>query len=203
MVGGGQGAFIGGVHRAVAAIAGHWKQEAGAFSSVKEKALASAAEIGVERGYGSWPEMMAREVAQRADLGIEAVAIFTPSHMNAAPAIAAMGAGLGILYDTFHANIEAKDPLAAFRTAWSRGHINHFHISENDRGTPGVGHTKIRKTISVLSGVGYACWLTIGAFGKALPELAAGTRVWRDFFSNPEEVYTEGFRYIRDCWESE
>jgi D-psicose/D-tagatose/L-ribulose 3-epimerase len=110
--------------------------------------------------------------------------------------------GFGILYDTFHANIEEKDPVAAFHTAWEKGHVNHVHISENDRGTPGKGHAKIRETISALKGVGYDGWLTIEAFGKALPELAAATRVWRDFFPNQEEVYTEGYRYIRECWDS-
>jgi len=106
----------------------------------------------------------------------------------------------GILYDTFHANIEEKDPLAAFHTAWAKGHVNHVHISENDRGTPGKGHAKIRETIAALKDVGYDGWMTIEAFGKALPELAAATRVWRDFFRDPEEVYTDGYRYIRECW---
>jgi D-psicose/D-tagatose/L-ribulose 3-epimerase len=110
--------------------------------------------------------------------------------------------GFGILYDTFHAHIEEKDPLAALDAAWAKGHVNHVHISENDRGTPGRGHAKIRETIRSLKAKGYDGWLTIEAFGKALPELAAATRVWRDFFPNPEEVYTEGYRYIRDCWES-
>jgi len=110
--------------------------------------------------------------------------------------------GFGILYDSFHANIEEKDPVAAFHAAWAKGHVNHVHISENDRGTPGRGHAAIRETIAALKGVGYDGWLTIEAFGKALPELAAATRVWRDFFASPEEVYTEGYRYIRDCWDA-
>jgi D-psicose/D-tagatose/L-ribulose 3-epimerase len=110
--------------------------------------------------------------------------------------------GFGILYDSFHANIEEKDPLAALHRAWSKGHVNHVHISENDRGTPGRGHAKIRETIAMLKGFGYEGWLTIEAFGKALPELAAATRVWRDFFASPEEVCTEGYDYIRQCWEN-
>ena len=110
--------------------------------------------------------------------------------------------GFGILYDTFHANIEEKDPLGAFHTAWAKGHVNHVHISENDRGTPGRGHAKIRETITALKGVGYDGWLTIEAFGKALPELAAATRVWRDFFASPEEVYSQGYSYIRECWDA-
>ena len=109
--------------------------------------------------------------------------------------------GIGILYDTFHANIEEKDPIAALRTIHASGNLAHVHISENDRGTPGKGHAKIREAIVVLKELGYDGWLTIEAFGRALPELAAATRVWRDFFANPEEVYTEGFRYIRDCWD--
>jgi D-psicose/D-tagatose/L-ribulose 3-epimerase len=110
--------------------------------------------------------------------------------------------GFGILYDTFHANIEEKDPLAALHAAYAKGHVGHVHISENDRGTPGRGHAKIAETIAALKGLGYDGWLTIEAFGKALPELAAATRVWRDFFANPEEVYTEGYSYIRQCWDA-
>ena len=109
-------------------------------------------------------------------------------------------AGFGILYDTFHANIEEKDPIAALHAAFAKGHVNHVHISENDRGTAGRGHAKIRETIHALKALGYDGWLTIEAFGKALPELAAATRVWRDFFASPEEVYTEGHGYIRQCW---
>jgi D-psicose/D-tagatose/L-ribulose 3-epimerase len=109
-------------------------------------------------------------------------------------------AGFGILYDTFHAHLEEKDPIAALRAVHAAGALAHVHISENDRGTPGRGHAKIRETISALKGVGYSDWMTIEAFGHAVPELAAATRVWRNFFPNPEEVYTEGYRYIKECW---
>jgi len=109
--------------------------------------------------------------------------------------------GIGILYDTFHANIEEKDPIAALRAIHASGNLAHIHISENDRGTPGRGHAKIREAIQLLKELGYEGWLTIEAFGRALPELAAATRVWRDFFANPEEVYTESYRFIRTCWD--
>jgi D-psicose/D-tagatose/L-ribulose 3-epimerase len=110
--------------------------------------------------------------------------------------------GFGILYDTFHAHIEEKDPLAALRTLHASGALTHIHISENDRGTPGRGHAKIRETIGALKSLNYDGWLTIEAFGRGVPELAAATRVWRDFFADPEEVYTEGYRLIRDCWDA-
>ena len=101
MIGGGQGAFIGGVHRTAAAIAGNWRLVAGAFSSTPEKSRASGADIGVpaERVYGSWAEMLDRELALPATERIEAVAIVTPNHMHAAPAIAAMEAGFDVIID--------------------------------------------------------------------------------------------------------
>ncbi len=107
--------------------------------------------------------------------------------------------GVGVLYDTFHANIEEADPIAALHAVHAAGYLTHVHISENDRGTPGRGHAKIRETIHALKAIGYDDWLTIEAFGCAVPELAAATRVWRDFFANPEEVYIEGYKYIRQC----
>lgn len=111
--------------------------------------------------------------------------------------------GFGIHFDTFHAHIEEKDSLSAVEQAWQRGHLRHVHISENDRGTPGQGQAKIRETIGLLKALGYDEWLTIEAFGGAVPELAAATRVWRPFFTSEEEVYTEGCRYIQACWAGE
>lgn len=103
----------------------------------------------------------------------------------------------GTMFDTFHANIEEKDPAAALKKYI--GSVGHVHISENDRGTPGTGHAAIRESIAVLKEHDYQGWLTIEAFGRALPELAAATRVWRDLFPTPEEVYTQGIAYIREC----
>lgn len=108
----------------------------------------------------------------------------------------------GALYDTFHANIEEKDPLAGAEAIYRSGRLNHIHISENDRGTPGRGHAPLRQTVQRLKALGYDRWLTIEAFGSAVPELAAATRVWRDFFPNQEEVYREGYRLIRDAWDA-
>jgi len=102
------------------------------------------------------------------------------------------------MYDTFHANIEEKDPVAAIRTIAPR--MVHVHISENDRGTPGRGHIDFAPVYRTLREIGYDGWLTIEAFGRALPDLAAATRMWRDMFPAPEQVYEEGFRSIRDGW---
>ena len=101
----------------------------------------------------------------------------------------------GYLYDTFHANIEEKDPVGIIIKTIKN--INHIHISENDRGTPGKGNVPWAETFEAIKNSGYDGWLTIEAFGRALPDLAAATRVWRDFFPSKEEVYEEGYKFIK------
>ena len=99
MVGGGQGAFIGGVHRIAARIDDRFELVAGALSSTPEKALASAGEIGLDpdRSYGSYVEMAATE-AERED-GIEAVAIVTPNHMHFPVAKTFLEVGIHVICD--------------------------------------------------------------------------------------------------------
>jgi predicted dehydrogenase len=99
MVGGGQGAFIGGVHRIAARMDGEFQLVAGALSSDPARAKASAAELGLdaERSYGTYQEM-AKAEASRKD-GIEAVAIVTPNHMHFGPAKAFLEAGIHVICD--------------------------------------------------------------------------------------------------------
>src|SRR5690606_8969061 len=107
---------------------------------------------------------------------------------------------VSVMYDTFHANIEEADPVAAF--ARNARRVGHVHISENDRGVPGRGHVPWSETFRAIRGSGYDGWLTIEAFGRSLPELAAATRVWRDLSESPEAVYRDGYRLIRDGWDA-
>jgi len=102
------------------------------------------------------------------------------------------------MYDTFHCNIEEKDPVAAIRTI--RKHLIHVHVSENDRGTPGKGHVPWEATYKALRAAKYDGWLTIEAFGRAMPAVAAATRVWRDFFPDRESVYRQGLRHMKQGW---
>jgi len=104
------------------------------------------------------------------------------------------------MYDTFHANLEEADPIAAYTE--HKSNVVHVHISENDRGVPGRGHIPWADTFRALKKGGYDQWLTIEAFGRGLPDLAAATRIWRDLSESPEAVYREGFRTIRDHWDS-
>ena len=99
MVGGGQGAFIGAVHRMAARLDDQYELVAGALSSSPERAKASAADLGLpaDRSYGSF-EDMAKAEAARPD-GIEAVSIVTPNHMHAPAARAFLEAGIHVICD--------------------------------------------------------------------------------------------------------
>ena len=103
-----------------------------------------------------------------------------------------------MMYDTFHANIEEKAPAKAIGSI--AGNFIHVHISENDRGTPGTGQVHWDETFKALKQANYDNWFVIESFGRALPDLAAATRVWRDLFPSAEEVYTQGLRFMKEKW---
>lgn len=105
-----------------------------------------------------------------------------------------------LMYDTFHAHIEEKDAAAAIR-ALAKDCI-HVHISENDRSTPGRGQVDWKTNFATLKAVGYDGWLTIEAFGLALPALAAATRIWRRMYDHEEQLSEEGLSFIRKSWAS-
>ncbi len=149
-----------------------------------------------------------REVAEHAQglgvvLAVEALNRFECYFLNTVADAAAHvrrvdHPNLGLMYDTFHANIEERDPVGCI--AGAADLLRHVHVSANDRGTPGRDHVPWAETFAALRGVGYDEWLTIETFGRAVPDLAATTCVWRDLSGSPEEVYTEGVRLIRDGW---
>lgn len=97
MVGGGEGAFIGAVHRIAARMDGHFRLTAGALSSDAARAEASARALGLDRSYADFREMAQAESA-RPD-GIKAVSIVTPNHVHAAAAVAFLDAGIHVICD--------------------------------------------------------------------------------------------------------
>jgi predicted dehydrogenase len=99
MVGGGQGAFIGAVHRIAARLDDHYELVAGALSGDPARAMASAADVrmALERSYTSYQEMARAESAR--DDGIDVVAIVTPNHLHAPVATAFLEAGIHVICD--------------------------------------------------------------------------------------------------------
>lgn len=138
-------------------------------------------------------------------IGLEALNRFECYLVNTMDDLAAHIDAIGhpnirAMYDTFHSNIEEADPIGAFTR--NRDRIVHVHISENDRGVPGRGNIPWTETFRALRASGYDGWLTIEAFGRSLKDLAAATKVWRDFSETPEAVYRDGYRHIRDGWQA-
>jgi len=99
MVGGGQGAFIGAVHRLAARMDDQYELVAGALSSDPKRAIASAKELGLapDRSYATYEEM-AKAEAKRPD-GVEAVSIVTPNNSHAPIAKAFLKAGINVICD--------------------------------------------------------------------------------------------------------
>lgn len=101
MVGGGEGAFIGAVHRMAAALDGQIELVCGAFSSNPEHSLNSGAALGLpqNRIYPDYLSMMHAEAALPPSERMQFVAIVTPNHTHFAIAQAALAAGFHVLSD--------------------------------------------------------------------------------------------------------
>jgi D-psicose/D-tagatose/L-ribulose 3-epimerase len=124
---------------------------------------------------------------------------FLNAQQDAADVAAAVGHDtVGILYDTFHANIEEKDPAGVIKDVAKQ--INHVHISANDRATPGEDHVDWPTTFANLKAIGYDGWLTIEAFGAWLPEIAGATCIWRKMAPSDEHIAKNGAAFVRDSW---
>lgn len=105
---------------------------------------------------------------------------------------------VGVLYDTFHCNIEEKSVAGAIRTGAK--YINHVHISANDRSTPGEDLVRWEENFATLKEIGYDGWLTIEAFGAWLPEIAGATCIWRKMAPSEEHLATNGLKFIKENW---
>jgi D-psicose/D-tagatose/L-ribulose 3-epimerase len=73
----------------------------------------------------------------------------------------------------------------------------HVHISENDRSTPGWGQVRWTETFDALRQINYNGWLMVEAFGLALPELAAATKIWRRMFESEEQLARDALAFMR------
>jgi D-psicose/D-tagatose/L-ribulose 3-epimerase len=169
----------------------------GHFSGVGPTAVERKRSVASQRAIGD------HAATKGVTIGLEALNRFECYLLNTMDDLAAHLDEIGHpsirgMYDTFHANIEEADPIGAYTR--NVRHFAHIHISENDRGVPGRGNIPWKKTFKAIRDSGYDDWLTIEAFGRGLKDLAAATKVWRDFAESPEAVYKEGFEHIRKGW---
>jgi D-psicose/D-tagatose/L-ribulose 3-epimerase len=102
---------------------------------------------------------------------------------------------IGVLFDTFHSNIEEKSIAEGYRKV--ARHLKHVHTCENDRGTPGSGHVEWPEVFAALHDIGYDGWLTIESFGSNITEIAAAAAIWRDLAATPEAVAFDGLEFLK------
>jgi D-psicose/D-tagatose/L-ribulose 3-epimerase len=100
-----------------------------------------------------------------------------------------------VMYDTFHSNIEEKSPEQAIHGCADV--LCHVHISENDRSTPGKGGINWQANFDTLRDINYSGWLMVEAFGLALPEIAAATKIWRRMFESEEQLAKDSLAFMR------
>ena len=152
-----------------------------------------------------WGVESIRETAEHAgsvgvQLGIEALnrfeCYFLNTHADSARFVREVDhPACGMMYDTFHSNIEEKSVTDAIKAGGDK--LVHIHISENDRSTPGTGGINWQENFDAIDQCGYDGWLVIEAFGLALPEIAAATKIWRRMFTDELTLAREGLAFMK------
>lgn len=152
-----------------------------------------------------WGLESMRAVAEHAGnvdvvLGVEALNRFECYFLNAHADSARFAREVNhpacrMMYDTFHSNIEEKDIVGTLEEI--KDVLCHIHISENDRSTPGAGNIQWERNFTGIGKIKYDGWLVIEAFGLALPELAAATKIWRRMFDTELKLAEEGLAFMK------
>jgi D-psicose/D-tagatose/L-ribulose 3-epimerase len=154
------------------------------------------------RGVESWQQIAPVAVKNGVQIAIEPLNRFETYFLNTVADAAAFcdavnHPSVGILVDTFHANIEEKGIGAALKRAGK--HLKHIHSCENDRGTPGTGHVNWPEFFASVKSLGYDGWMVIESFGFSLGTLSAAASIWRDIEQDPESIAFEGVKYLRQA----
>lgn len=139
MIGGGQGAFIGAVHRMAMRLDDRFELVAGVFSSDAERNLSTAREVGIDdaRCYVDHTAMLAAEAAR--EDGAEVMVIVTPNHLHFPVALAGLQAGLHVVCEKpMTLTLQEAEQLAQAAAVSDR----HFLLTHNYAGYPLVQHAR-------------------------------------------------------------
>jgi D-psicose/D-tagatose/L-ribulose 3-epimerase len=101
----------------------------------------------------------------------------------------------GVALDTFHMNIEEKDPQAAVHSA--AGRIAHVQVCGNDRGAPGRDHTDWPSFLKALDEAGYSGPLCIESFSAGNKSLARAASIWRPLEPTQDAIATDGLAFFQ------
>ncbi|WP_283629112.1 Gfo/Idh/MocA family protein [Alteromonas abrolhosensis] len=129
MIGGGEGAFIGAVHRHAAGLDGNYQLVCGAFSRNEENntRTASALNVSTSRTYGSWQTMLEEEAKLPEQQRMQVVVIVTPNHLHVPISLAAIKAGFHVFCEkpagvSFAEVKELQDVIHASESLYGLAH---------------------------------------------------------------------------------
>jgi D-psicose/D-tagatose/L-ribulose 3-epimerase len=101
----------------------------------------------------------------------------------------------GILLDSYHMNIEEKDPAKAILLAGDK--LFHFHACGSDRGTPGGDQINWDKIIPALKQVKYDRSVVIESFTTDVKVIAKAASIWRKFEPSQEDIAVKGVQFLK------
>jgi D-psicose/D-tagatose/L-ribulose 3-epimerase len=135
-------------------------------------------------------------------LGLEPCNRYETHLLNTAKQTAAMIERIGldnlfIHLDTYHMNIEEQGLSRGFEEAGE--HLGYVHLSESNRGVPGLGTIDWDDAFAGLKAVGFDGIMTLESFVHVAPELAGGLAVWRPVADNPDDVVAKGIPYLAEA----
>ncbi len=179
----GSDTFCGPLYAGVGVLAGRPRTDSEWQRAVE--GLSAAAEHAAERGV---------------TLALEPLNRFETYFVNTAEDCVALASDIDqpnvrVHLDTFHMGIEEKDLATAIRSAGPL--LWHMHCSENDRGTPGTGHTEWDEVFAALKEVNYDRWLVIESFVLGNEAIAKAAAIWRDIAPSGDDLAKEGLSFLR------
>lgn len=102
---------------------------------------------------------------------------------------------VGLMLDTFHMNIEERDLPTSIRAAGDK--VFHFQASENDRGTPGAGHTDWAGVVAALRDIDYPGSVVVESFLPTMKEIARAVSLWRPVAESMDALAADSVRFLR------
>jgi len=153
-----------------------------------------------KRGVESWQQIAPVAAKNRMPIAIEPLNRFETYFLNTIADTAKFcdeigDDNVGLLADTFHANIEEKSIGRALRQAGK--HLKHVHTCENDRGIPGTGNVNWPEFFETIKALHYNRWMVIESFSFSMGQLAAAASIWRDIERDSESVAFDGVKFLR------
>ena len=139
------------------------------------------------------PRVADHAAARGVRLGVEPLNRYETSVVNTAEQGLEMIAGLpaeavGLALDTYHLNIEERDPAAAIRLAGREGRLAHVQVCGTDRGTPGADHADWPALRDALADAGYAGPLCIESFTADNAAIATAASIWRPLADSQDAI---------------